>query len=121
MFTGGQLFGQLTDAASKQLYETAFQTGWFIESMWSQSLVIHMIRSYKLPFVGSRASTPVLLLSVFGIAAVTALPFTPIGTAIGLTALPPVYFAWLALIVAGYMVAATVVKKLYIRRYRTLL
>ena len=119
--TGGRLFSQLTDPAAQKLYIAVFQTGWFVESMWTQTLVIHMIRTPKLPFVQSRASAPVMLLTLFGIGVVTLIPFTPMGAALGLTALPPVYFAWLAGIVLGYMLLATLVKKLYIRRYGELL
>lgn len=66
---------------------------------------------------GGRASAPVTLLSLAGIAAATCLPFTPLGGALGLAPLPAAYFAWLAAIVAGYMALATAVKKLYMRRY----
>lgn len=121
MFTGGLTYSQLTDPSLKALYIALFQTGWFVESMWSQTLVIHMIRTPKIPFVQSRASAPVTFLTFAGIAVVTLIPFTPLGTALELTALPGVYFAWLAAIVAGYMLLATVVKKLYVRRYGELL
>lgn len=121
MFTGGLTYSQLTDPSMKALYISLFQTGWFVESMWSQTLVIHMIRTPKIPFVQSRASAPVTFLTFAGIAVVTLIPFTPLGAALELTALPGVYFAWLAAIVAGYMLLATVVKKLYVRRYGELL
>ena len=75
----------------------------------------------KLPFIQSRASLPVMLLTMLGIAVVTLLPFTPLAAPLGLSALPPVYFAYLALIVLGYMVLATLMKKLYIRKYHELL
>lgn len=117
MFTGGQVFSQLTDPASQAAYIALFQTGWFVESMWTQTLVIHMIRTPKLPFVQSRASTPVTLLFLLGIGVVTLIPFTPLGTALELTALPALYFAWLVVMVLGYMALVTAVKKLYIRRY----
>lgn len=121
MFTGGLTYSQLTDPSMKALYIALFQTGWFVESMWSQTLVIHMIRTPKIPFVQSRASAPVTFLTFAGIAVVTLIPFTPLGAALELTALPGVYFVWLAAIVAGYMLLATVVKKLYVRRYGELL
>lgn len=121
MFTGGLTYSQLTDPSMKALYIALFQTGWFVESMWSQTLVIHMIRTPKIPFVQSRASAPVTFLTFAGIAVVTLIPFTPLGAALELTALTGVYFAWLAAIVAGYMLLATVVKKLYVRRYGELL
>ena len=89
--------------------------------MWSQTLVIHMLRTPKLPFVQSRASAPVTLLTFAGIGIVTAIPFTSLGTALGLTALPPVYFMWLAVFVCGYMLLATAMKKFFIHRYGELL
>ena len=75
----------------------------------------------KLPFIQSHASLPVMLLTMLGIAVVTLLPFTPLAAPLGLCALPPVYFVYLALIVLGYMVLATLMKKLYIRKYHELL
>lgn len=121
MVTGGQLFHQLTDPAAQALYIATFQAGWFVESMWSQTLVIHMIRTPKIPFVQSRASLPVTLLTFTGIAFVTAIPFTPLGSLLGLAPLPPVYFAWLALTIACYMFLATFMKKMYVRKYGELL
>jgi Mg2+-importing ATPase len=108
-------------AAGRALFVSVFQAGWFVESMWSQTLVIHMIRTPKIPFVQSCASRPVLALSFTGIAVLTAIPFTPLGTAIGLHALPPVYFAWLAGIILGYMTLATVMKRAYLHKYGQLL
>lgn len=121
MVTGGQLFHQLTDPAAQALYIATFQAGWFVESMWSQTLVIHMIRTPKIPFVQSRASMPVTLLTFTGITFVTAIPFTPLGSLLGLAPLPPVYFAWLALTIACYMFLATFMKKMYVRKYGELL
>ena len=120
-FTGGELYTSLTNPASRALYVSIFQTGWFVESMWSQALVIHMLRTPKLPFVQSRAAAPVTLLTLAGSCAVTVIPFTPLGSALGFTALPAAYFLWLAAIVAGYMLLATAVKKSYVRRYGELL
>ena len=115
--TGGQLYPQLTEPAAQALYVALFQTGWFVESMWTQTLVIHMLRTEKLPFVQSRASVPVALLSLAGIALVTAIPFTPLAAPLEMAALPPVYFLLLGILVAGYMLLVTAVKKLYVRRY----
>ena len=115
--TGGQLYTQLADPASQALYVALFQTGWFVESMWTQTLVIHMLRTEKLPFAQSRASVPVALLSLAGIALVTAIPFTPLAAPLEMAALPPVYFLLLGMVVLGYMALVTVVKKRYIRRY----
>lgn len=118
---GGLRFHQLTDPGMQALYIATFQAGWFVESMWSQTLIIHMIRTPKLPFLQSNASAPVTLLTFTGIAVLTVIPFTPVGTAIGLAALPAVYFAWLAVTILCYMIMTTIVKNLYVRRYGELL
>lgn len=118
---GGQLFHQISDPAMQALYIATFQAGWFIESMWSQTLVIHMIRTPKIPFIQSRASAPVMILTFTGIAVLTIIPFTTLGTMLGFAALPMVYFAWLALTIVCYMGLATLIKKLYVKRYGELL
>jgi len=115
------LFSQLTDPAMMAAYAAVFQAGWFVESMWSQTLVIHMIRTPKIPFIQSRASFPLMTLTFTGIFVLTCIPFTGFGKSIGLLPLPPVYFAWLALTIFLYMVLATCLKKVFIRRYGELL
>jgi len=98
-----------------------FHAGWFVESMWSQTLVIHMIRTPRLPFIQSHASAPLTLLTFAGIAVLTVIPFTPFGASIGFVPLPPVYFLWLAATIAAYMVLVTIFKRIFIRRYGELL
>ncbi|MDR2941616.1 MAG: magnesium-translocating P-type ATPase, partial [Treponema sp.] len=73
---GGLLFSQITDPAMQAYYIALFQAGWFVESMWSQTLVIHMIRTPKIPFIQSRASAPLTLLTFTGITVLTIIPFT---------------------------------------------
>lgn len=109
------------DASGQLMFMALFQTGWFVESMWSQTLVIHMIRTPKIPFVQSRASLSVTALTFMGIFALTAIPFTPLGTAIGLTPLPAIYFAYLAGIVLAYMCLVTIVKRIFVKKYGELL
>jgi len=121
MMLGGQLFHQITDPVMQLQYIAIFQAGWFVESMWTQTLVIHMIRTPKLPFIESRASLPVMIFTFAGIAVLTVIPFTAFGTAIGLASLPPVFFAWLVLTVVLYMILVTIVKKIYVNKYGELL
>ena len=116
---GGKLYTQLTDPAARDAWAALFQTGWFVASMWTQTVVIHMIRTAKLPVVQSRASAPLTALTLAGIAVVTALPFTPLAPALGLTALPAAYFAALAAIVTGYILLESIAKKYYIRRWHS--
>ena len=95
---GGLLYHQITDVSVQALFIAVFQAGWFVESMWSQSLVIHMIRTPKIPFIQSRASAPLTLLSFAGIAVLTAIPFTPFGQSIGLA---PVSYTHLSARILG--------------------
>ena len=108
-------------ATMQARYIGMFQAGWFVESMWSQTLVIHMIRTPKLPFIQSRALAPVTLLTMTGIAVLTVIPFTPFGAALGLVALPASYFAYLIPCILLYMMLATSLKKAYVRYYGELL
>ncbi len=118
---GGQKYHQLTDPAQQEQFVALFQAGWFVESMWTQTLVIHMIRTPKIPFLQSHASASVTLLSFAGIGLLTAIPFTSFGQAIGLAPLPGIYFFWLGVTVLLYMCLVTLVKHVFIRRYGELL
>lgn len=121
MMCSGLHFHQITNPVTLATFVAVFQAGWFIESMWSQTLVIHMIRTPKIPFIQSHASAPVTLLTFAGIIALTIIPFTFVGSSIGLHALPRVYFAYLAAIVVLYMILATIIKKIYVKKYGELL
>lgn len=114
-YTGAQLLQMQTT------YMAMFQAGWFVESMWSQTLVIHMIRTQKLPFIQSHASAPLTLLTMTGIAVLTIIPFTPLGTMLGFVALPAVYFAYLIPCILLYMILATSLKKAYVHHFGELL
>lgn len=103
------------------LFIAVFNAGWFIESLWSQSLVIHMIRSPKVPFIQSRASLPVCLMTTTAIIIGTLIPFTSIGKALQMSPMPQIYFLGLFIIVLSYMILATLVKKIYVRKYGELL
>ena len=126
--SGGVLYNDLSAhyrgaelAQMQTTYAAMFHAGWFVESMWSQTLVIHMIRTPKLPFIQSRASAPVTLLTFTGIAVLTVIPFTALGKMLGFVALPAAYFAYLIPCILLYMVLATSIKKAYVRHFGELL
>jgi Mg2+-importing ATPase len=98
-----------------------FHTGWFVESLWSQTLVIHMIRTPKIPFLHSRASGQLALLTTLGIAAGTIIPYTWLGRQLDMTHLPPEYFIWLIATIIAYMTLATIMKKIFVWKYGELL
>ena len=94
-----------------------FQTGWFVESLMTQVLIVHIIRTPKIPLFESRASWPLLGISATVMVLAISLPFTPAGPGLGLVPLPAAYFGWLALILAGYCLLTQRVKTWFIQRY----
>ena len=99
--------------------QSLFQSGWFVEGLLSQTLIVHMIRTQKIPFIQSTASLPVMvttgLIMAFGIY----VPFSPLGAAVGMVPLPMSYFPWLVATLLSYCVLAQVAKVLYIRRFKS--
>jgi P-type Mg2+ transporter len=99
--------------------ETAslFQSGWFVEGLLSQTIVVHMIRTRKIPFLQSRASTPMIAMTALIMAIGLALPFTSIGSNLGMMPLPHAYFGWLALMLFTYCFLTQVAKHWYVKKY----
>ena len=98
-------------------HQTLFQSGWFIEGLLSQTLIVHMIRTRKIPFIQSRATWPVMGLTCFIMAVGIVIPFTRFGASIGLMPLPLSYFPWLIGILLSYCALTQVVKVWYIKRF----
>jgi Mg2+-importing ATPase len=97
--------------------QTLFQSGWFVVGLLTQTLIVHMIRTRKLPFIESRAA-PALLATTLAIMAVGIfLPMGPLANYFKLQALPPLYFVYLAAILTGYMALTQAMKGFYARRY----
>jgi len=107
--------------AAGLVFIAVFHAGWFVESLWTQTLVIHMLRSPKTPFLRTRASWQVTLLTSAGILVGTILPYTPLGHAMGLASLPWYFFPVLFALIVGYMLLVTVFKTVFIKRYGELL
>ena len=95
-----------------------FQTGWFIESMWSQTMVIHMLRTAKVPFLQSRPAWLVILMTLVAAFFVTSLPYGPLVNILRLAPLGLPYFLFLICIIFLYMFSVTVIKKFYIKKYK---
>jgi len=95
-----------------------FQAGWFIFGTLSQILIVHMIRTGKLPFIKSRASLPLVLSSlVVGLIAI-ALVFSSVAKGLDLATLPLAYIPWLILLLAGYCAATQLFKVVYVKQYK---
>jgi len=97
--------------------QALFQTGWFVESLMTQTLIVHVIRTAKVPFFQSRASLPMLLITATVMGVGIYLPFSPIAASLGFVPLPPIYFLWLALILTCYCVLTQFVKTWFIKKY----
>jgi P-type Mg2+ transporter len=98
-------------------HQALFQSGWFIESLLTQTLVVHLIRTRRIPFLQSVAAAPVLALTGAIITAGLLLPFTGLGTELGMQPVPTAFFPWLVLTVFCYAVLVQVVKVHYMRRF----
>lgn len=98
--------------------QSLFQSGWFIEGLLSQTLIVHMIRTRKVPFLQSTASWPVLLMTFSIMAIGICVPFSSFGASIGLMPLPWVYFPWLVGILLTYCILTQGLKVLYIRAFQ---
>jgi P-type Mg2+ transporter len=94
-----------------------FQSGWFVVGLLTQTLVVHMIRTPKVPFIQSHAAAPLTAMTLAIMALGIFLPMGPLAEYFKLQALPLPYFAWLAGILAGYCVLTTLMKRYYIRRF----
>ena len=97
--------------------QTLFQSGWFVIGLLTQTLIVHMIRTPKIPFLQSRPSWPLLLATAAVMAAGIFLPMGPLAGYFKLQALPAAYFPWMIAILLGYACLATLLKRVYIRRY----
>ncbi|MDI3269374.1 MAG: hypothetical protein QJR00_01565 [Bacillota bacterium] len=97
-----------------------FQTGWFVESLWTQTLLVHMLRTEKIPFLQGVPGLPLFLATAMAVGIDSFIPFTPFGTYPGMMRLPGFYFPWLAVTLLGYLFLAHGVKTLFIRRYGSL-
>ena len=98
--------------------EALFQSGWFVEGLLSQTLIVHMIRTRRVPFVQSSASWPVMLMTFAIMLVGICIPFTPFGSSIGLVPLPWTYFPWLIAILLSYCVLTQRLKTQYIRMFK---
>ena len=116
---GGSFFE--LNGADQLLFIGIFHAGWFIESLWSQMLVLHFLRTEKMPFLQSSASGIMTLVTTAGIVLGTVLPFTAFGAELGFVGLSPSYFLYLIPTIVAYLALVAFIKVLYVKRYGQLL
>jgi Mg2+-importing ATPase len=103
--------------ANSPEHQSLFQSGWFVESLLSQTLIVHMIRTQKIPFIQSAAAPPVLILTGVVIAIGILIPFSTLGASVGMQALPASYFPWLVATLVAYCALTQTIKTVYIKRF----
>nr|WP_199077830.1 magnesium-translocating P-type ATPase [Pedobacter sp. ASV19] len=103
--------------ANSPEHQTLFQTGWFVEGLLSQTLIVHMIRTRKIPFIQSWATAPVVALTSAVMLIGIAIPFTPFATFIKLQPLSLAYFPWLLGILVSYCLLTQLVKRWFIKKF----
>ena len=94
-----------------------FHTGWFVESLFTQTLIIHVIRTHKIPFIQSRASWPLIASSLIIVAAGAWLTVSPLAGTLGFVPLPPLYWLLLAIMLPCYVILTQLVKTWFYRRF----
>ena len=94
-----------------------FHTGWFVESLFTQTLIIHVIRTNKIPFIQSRASWPLILTSLAIVAVGAWLTVSPLATTLGFVPLPPSFWLFLVAMLLGYALLTQVVKTWFVRKF----
>lgn len=104
-------------AANTPEQQSLFQSGWFVVGLLTQTLIVHMIRTAKIPFIQSRAATPLLVMTIVIMCIGIFLPMGPLASYLKLEALPLSYFFYLPFILIAYMCVTQWVKQMYIRRY----
>ncbi|AZP93427.1 magnesium-translocating P-type ATPase [Enterococcus mundtii] len=103
------------------LFIALFHAGWFVESLWTQTLVLHALRTPKVPFLQSNATFIMFSITTLGILVGSVLPFTNFGEELGLLPLPGNYWIWLIVTVIAYLGLVTFMKKIYINKFGELL
>ena len=106
-----------TSAEMKDYYERLFHTGWFVESILTQTLIVHIIRTNRIPFFQSIASPFLLTTTMVVMAAGIALPYSPFADYLGFVPLPGIYWAWIAGFLVAYSVLTHYVKTWFHRKY----
>jgi Mg2+-importing ATPase len=103
--------------AKTEQHQTLFQSGWFVEALLSQTLVVHLIRTQKIPFLQSVAALPLILTTCVIMTIGLYIPFSTLGTMIGLVPLPSEYFGWLIAMLLSYTILTQIIKVWFTQRY----
>lgn len=105
-------------AGLKTQFVSLFQTGWFVESLWTQTMVVYILRTKRAPLIGSFPGILVVIFTAIALLVGSVLPFTVFGEKLGMRALPTLYF-WSILLpaITGYLTLAQFLKGRFVKRY----
>jgi Mg2+-importing ATPase len=106
-----------TTAAGQDSLARLFQTGWFVESLLTQTLIVHIIRTRRIPFIGSRASAHMTFTTLAVMAVGVWLPYSPFAPSLGMVPLPAAYWAWIGGFLMTYGVLTHFVKTWFFKRF----
>lgn len=106
-----------TTGQQKEALMSLFQTGWFVESLLTQTLIVHIIRTRRIPFFGSRASLPMTLTTLIIMAVGAWLPYSALAPSLGMVPLPVSYWGWIAFFLLSYAALTHAVKTWFFKRY----
>jgi len=109
-------FHNVTDA-NRTYAAMLFQSGWFVESLLTQTLIVHVIRTRRIPFLQSWASAPLILTTIAVMAVGAVLPYTPVARFFNLVPLPPIFWAWIAGFLVAYVVLTHFVKTWFFNKF----
>ena len=110
-----------TGGAMQAQFISLFHTGWFIVSLWTQTLVLYSLRTPKLPIIESSPSFIMTTITLLGIVVGTCIPYTAFGDWLGLQALPVNFWSFLLMVIIAYLILVTIVKHIYVKRFGRLL
>ena len=103
--------------ANSPEHQNLFQSAWFVESLLSQTLIVHMIRTRKIPFIQSWATAPVVALTSVIMLIAIAIPFSPLAASFKMVALPVSFFPWILVILVSYCMLTQLVKTWFIKKF----
>lgn len=116
-FGASQFLNPLLGSSQKDYLEKLFQTGWFVESLLTQTLIVHVIRSKHFPFIGSRASLPMTLTTLFIMLIGAWMPYSSFASSFGFVPLPAVFWVWILGFLASYAMLTHIIKVWFIKKY----
>ena len=118
----GIQYKSISNLNLQEKFQHMFWTGWLVTSMWTQTIIIHFLRTNKIPIIKSNASSPIIITSLLGVAVITSIQYIPkVNSWIKLEALPPLFYAWLSLFLGTYILLVSLVKVIYKKLYKQFL